>query len=171
VLAIVAGVPVISVGLTATGDSTVAIALGVWLAGGATTRGVSVGRGEASGLASGTSKPMLGEPADCGEACRVAVRSTESWVSTLGAIVMTSSFGCELERVRRTASRRLDNNAPAAINALMRFNSASRSRRSQTPALGLRTATAGLPARVDSFASAYFTRARGKSSAGNQVCA
>jgi hypothetical protein len=67
----------------------------VLLAGGATTRGVSVAVEDALSV----SIPMaeIGELSKLGEAARVAARSALTWVSTLGGIVITNSFGVELD--------------------------------------------------------------------------
>lgn len=112
-----------------------AVAALVSVAGGATTRGVSVELGDAAISLVGDADTNAGVPLLAGDAARVASRSVATCVRALGAIVITSSVGCELERVKTKASRRLANSAPAAISAFVRFNESSRFRGRRLPIL------------------------------------
>lgn len=151
------------VAATATGVPAPPDGLPAGVAGGATTRAVAVGCGVALVSRVGRIRPIIGDPLDSGVADRVAARSTATWVRTLGPIVITSSLGCELDRVKTSASRRLASNAPTAINAFVRFNMSSRSRHGRRPALGVRSGKRVPPARIDSCAGADFTPGDGKS--------
>jgi hypothetical protein len=115
-------------GLSASGEADGSIvasgddALGVPMAGEATSGGVSAAAGEASGEGEPTMMSTTsGEAATTGLAISVARRSAASCVSTTGATVTTCSFGCDEERVSSRARKRLASNAPAATMAFVRF--------------------------------------------------
>lgn len=168
------GLPVGS-GEFCTGDA-VALADGLpaeaeGLAGGATTRAVSVGSGVALPGCEGNSVMTSGEPLDAGDADLVACRLAALCVNTPGAIVTTSSLGCELDRVSTSARKRLARTAPAAISAFVRFNETSRSRTRPLRTLGTQDGLRVAPASVDSRAGADFTLAEGKPAAAMTVFA
>lgn len=77
-------------------------------------------------IAGGTMSPGLGVMSAFSAACCVALRSSTTWVSTLGATVMTGSLGCELLRDRMKARNKLAAKVPSAIRALERFKRTSR---------------------------------------------
>jgi hypothetical protein len=141
------------------------------LAGGATTRAVSVGSGVALPGCEGSSVTTSGEPLDLGDADLVACRSAALCVNTPGAIVTTSSLGCELDRVSTSARKRLASTALAAISALVRFNETSRSRSRPLRTLGTQDGVRVAPTSVDSRAGAEFTLADAKPAAAMTVFA
>lgn len=84
--------------------------------------GVLAALGDDSATNVAKSASTTGDAAETGLACLVSTRSTASSVSTLGATVMTSSFGCDDERVKIRARKRLASRAPTATITFVRFN-------------------------------------------------
>ncbi len=109
-----------SVSATST-DASGDVEMGLAAAGEETACGVAIAVDVASGTGVPKKSVPAGDAAAMGLACSVARRSSATWVSTPGAIVMTGSFGCDDERVRSSARKRLASKAPAATIALVRF--------------------------------------------------